>query len=183
MAFFNWFCRCIPGFTIIIWITVTYQALGGRIPYSPQQDASYDWQRLNAWQVIYIIYSLIAHICACIIFPARLCYAVYHIVGELKAAKFEAMETVPSYQDSESDLDDKSSQTSLSGKTLSVSDSSVSRVGTPKSSKFPDDEDQVIHAIILPSFKETFDTMDETLSVLACHTMAKSSYDVRFSFD
>jgi hypothetical protein len=41
-----------------------------------------------------------------------------------------------------------------------------------------EDEDLVLHAIILPNYKEDMDTLKETLEVLASHPQAKSSYEV-----
>jgi hypothetical protein len=182
MGFVKWVCRCIPAFSILLWIFVTYQALGGRIPgpFSKTaeggQPVAYDWQHLSYWQLMYIFYAVLSHLFACLLFPGRLVWAIWHISDEIKSAKFEALECVP-YAESEGEVDDKSSQTSLSGKTLSVSDGSLSRVGTPKGDHFADD-DEVIHAIILPSYKEDMDTMRETISVLASHSLAKTNYDV-----
>ena len=41
------------------------------------------------------------------------------------------------------------------------------------------DEKPLVHAIILPNYKEDLDTLRETLDVLACHPQASSSYEVR----
>ena len=40
------------------------------------------------------------------------------------------------------------------------------------------DQDKVIHAIIIPNYKEDVDGLRETLDVLASHPQARSSYDV-----
>ena len=40
------------------------------------------------------------------------------------------------------------------------------------------DEEPLVHAIILPNYKEDLDTLRETLDVLACHPQASSSYEV-----
>ncbi|KAG5987584.1 hypothetical protein E4U54_004934 [Claviceps lovelessii] len=39
-------------------------------------------------------------------------------------------------------------------------------------------EDGVVHAIMIPNYKEEMDTLQETLEVLASHPQARSSYDV-----
>lgn len=41
----------------------------------------------------------------------------------------------------------------------------------------------VVHAILLPNYKEDIDTLRETLEVLASHAQARTSYDVRMMFD
>ena len=40
------------------------------------------------------------------------------------------------------------------------------------------DQDKVIHAIIVPNYKEDVDGLRETLDVLASHPQARMSYDV-----
>lgn len=40
------------------------------------------------------------------------------------------------------------------------------------------DQDKVIHAIIIPNYKEDIDGLRETLDVLASHPQARLSYDV-----
>ena len=96
---------------------------------------------------------------------------------EIRTAKFEAAEG-QLYAESEYS-DDKSSQHSLSVKSLPTSEGSSSRASTPKIPGFPDQPlEPVIHAIILPSYKEDIDTLRETLSVLASHFLAKPTYDV-----
>lgn len=97
------------------------------------------------------------------------------MTGEIKSANFEAAEG-RLYAESEFS-DDKSSQHSLSVK--GTSDGPVSRASTPRLPGYPEGPlEPVIHAIILPSYKEDIDTMRETLSVLASHVLAKPTYDV-----
>ncbi|KAI9829786.1 MAG: hypothetical protein M1838_005858, partial [Thelocarpon superellum] len=45
------------------------------------------------------------------------------------------------------------------------------------------DEDTILHAILLPNYKEDVDTLRETLEVLACHPQAKSTYDVYLAME
>jgi hypothetical protein len=205
----RWFCRCIPGFSIILWTFVCWQALSGRLvwPWSLSDQAhrkSFDWQHLDAWQFAYIVYSVLAHLSACLIFPVRLCWAIWHITDEVRCARFDAAELSRPY-DTESEASAASSNctnnsnASSSGTTagansttaesdkLSVGvssaatltpDASLSRVSTPKLGYFEEFPEPVIHAIILPSYKEDMGTLVQTLNVLASHCLAKSSYDV-----
>ena len=99
---------------------------------------------------------------------------------EVRLAKYEAAEVTRPYAESEDakSVDDKASLLSLAPSTASVTpDGPLSRVSTPKMGSFEEVE-SVVHAVILPSYKEDMDTLRETLSVLASHTLAKSSYDV-----
>lgn len=40
---------------------------------------------------------------------------------------------------------------------------------------------ELIHVSIIPSYKESIDTLQDTLRILASHRLAKSTYDVRLS--
>ncbi|MCJ1389691.1 hypothetical protein MMC18_002548 [Xylographa bjoerkii] len=183
-------CRCIPGFSIILWVVIAYLALGDRIPgwfASPNPNESAknvkntygDLHHLTVSQGIYIVYSVLVHVLACFAFPLRLIWSVWHMTDEIKTAKFEAAEE---YAETEFS-DDKSSQHSLSVKSLSGTESSISRVGTPKIPSLSESPEPVVHAIILPSYKEDIDTLRETLSVLASHVLAKSNYDVYLAME
>ena len=100
------------------------------------------------------------------------------MTDEVRLAKYEAAEVMRPYAESEDSksVDDKASLLSLApSNASSTPDAPLSRVSTPKMGSF---EESVVHAIILPSYKEDMDTMRETLSVLASHILAKSSYDV-----
>lgn len=185
MSFFRYICRCIPALSLIIWMFIAYQALSHNpIPFMGAHkfwEKPYNWTYLDPWQIIYIIYSVGAHICACILFPSRLIWSVWHMVEEVRAAKYEAAEVTRPYAESEasSSVDDKASLISLTPTaSSSTPDGPLSRVGTPRASKFEEVADSVIHAVILPSYKEDLDTLKETVSVLASHVLARSSYDV-----
>ncbi|MCJ1478071.1 hypothetical protein MMC13_006746 [Lambiella insularis] len=182
-------CRCIPGFSIVIWVLLAYLALGDRIPswYSSSTNNDLtksakhtygDLHHLTVWQILYILYSVSAHLLGCVGFPLRLIWSVWHLCDEIKAAKFEAAEE---YAESEFS-DDKSSQHSLSVNSLGPTEGSISRSGTPKIPGL-DSPEPVVFAIILPSYKEDLDTLRETLSVLASHCLAKSSYDVYLAME
>ena len=100
---------------------------------------------------------------------------------EVRLAKYEAAEVLRPYTESEasSSIDDKSSMLSATPSyASSTPEGPLSRIGTPKMGGFEEPSDSVVHAIILPSYKEDLDTLRETLSVLASHVLAKSSYDV-----
>ena len=202
MGLLYWFCRCIPALSLICWVFVSYQALCGIWPsllYTPPHPHA-QWRLFgaNAWELLYVVYSVAAHLCACVIFPARLCWSVWSLTGEVRRARAEAAEWARPYAESEVSagssgssvggastlVDDKASlhsglSASNAGYNGSVTpDTPLSRVGTPRLGNFEELAESVVHAIILPSYKEDMDTMRETLSVLASHILAKTSYDV-----
>ena len=101
---------------------------------------------------------------------------------EVRLAKYDAAEVTRPYAESEasSSVDDKASLISLAASNASTTpDGPLSRASTPKIGSFEEVAESVTHAIILPSYKEDMDTMKETISVLASHVLARTSYDVR----
>ena len=198
MGVLYWFCRCIPPLSLFLWIFVSYQALCGLLPFAAGA-AAHDPHRqrrlfgCNVWELLYIGYSVAAHLSACVFFPLRLCWAVWQLTHEVRRARAEALELARPYAESEAAsstssagtagsstlVDDKASALSVGAGAPPETPRSSSRVSTPKMGGFEDRVDEVVHAIILPSYKEDMDTMRETLSVLASHLLAKSSYDVR----
>jgi hypothetical protein len=185
---FRWTCKRVPGISLFLWVFVCYMAFSPRIPspfWSAAANAAareqYDWTRLNSWEWTYIAYSVGAHVCACILFQIRLIWSICHMTNEVRLAKYEATEVTRPYADSEasSSADDKQSLISLAGSTnSSFSGPSESRASTPRTASFDDIAENVTHLIIIPNYKEDMDTMRETLSVLASHVLARSSYDV-----
>lgn len=104
---------------------------------------------------------------------------------EVRLAKYDAAEITRPYTESEasSAIDDKSSLISLAASNASTTpDAPLSRSSTPKIGGFEEVAESVMHAIILPSYKEDVDNLKETVSVLASHILAKSSYDVSAIF-
>jgi len=74
-----------------------------------------------------------------------------------------------------------SSETLISNRT-STSSSTTSEAGDCDPDFYTDGvpgaNDNVVHAIIIPNYKEEIDTLRETLDVLASHPQARYSYDV-----
>ena len=198
MGLLYWFCRCIPPLSLFLWIFVCYQALCGLVPFAARPHPAQQFRLFgcNAWELLYVAYSVAAHLAACVVFPLRLCWAVWQLTHEVRRARADALELARPYAESEATsstgassaggtagsatlVDDKASALSLSAGAQTPETPLSSRVGTPKMGGFEERVDEVVHAIILPSYKEDQDTMRETLSVLASHVLAKTSYDVR----
>jgi hypothetical protein len=66
---------------------------------------------------------------------------------------------------------------SESGYEDSISSDCSSEVEVSTESEYEDE--LIVHAIILPNYKEEMETLRETLEVLASHQLARSSYEVR----
>jgi hypothetical protein len=185
-GYLYWFCRCMPAFAIVLWILVCYQAFHPRIPgiltgVREISNDDYDWRHLNTWEWIYVVYSVGSHVCACILFQCRLAWSTWNMCEEVRLAKYEAAEVTRRYTESEaaSSVDDKASLLSVSSNhSLPSSDAPLSRAPTPKAETFEELAESVIHAIIIPNYKEDYDTLRQTCAVLASHVLAKSSYDV-----
>ena len=103
---------------------------------------------------------------------------------EVRLAKYDAAEVTRPYAESEtsSSIDDKASLVSLAASNGSSANSEAptSRASTPRPGGSEKIAESVIHAIILPSYKEDLDNLKETVAVLASHVLAKSCYDVSF---
>lgn len=71
-----------------------------------------------------------------------------------------------------------SSSGSESGYENSVSSDFSESEGLSTSTASEWDYEPILHAIILPNYKEDMDTLRETLDILASHSQASSSYEV-----
>lgn len=76
-------------------------------------------------------------------------------------------------------LSSGSSGSSESGYADSVSDSSEEFSPTTTESEWSDAP--LLHAIIIPNYKEEIDTLRETLDILGSHIQAETSYEVSHS--
>lgn len=128
-------------------------------------------------QLVLVYYTIFVHVLG-LLFPVRLCWAIRSMTTNLKMAQSQAPTRRPATRiqfrtsESESGYEDSIS-----------SDCSESEVELSTQSSFTTEnefEDELlVHAIILPNYKEEMDTLRETLEVLASHQLARSSYEVR----
>jgi hypothetical protein len=139
------------------------------------------------WTLVFSYYCLFIHVLV-FIFPVRACWSVWDITQSLrKAAQSKAMEeykkTIVRRRVS---LTSVSSSDTLTSETLAsesnaclstASEASDSEIETHTDvTEYP--EEPVIHAIVIPNYKEEMDTLKETLEVLASHSRAQTCYDV-----
>lgn len=180
-----WAARCIPGFTILALVVLIALALTD-IPngyhayfHSSASSSVAAFARESARkrvsdettlpQVVFAAYNLFLHTLA-LFAPLRFCWALWHITNEVQQVGAK-------YGPKDSDLVPRSNARG-----------ERSSPGSPITDPGNYDEDEpgegldslgrLRHAIVLPSYKEEFDNLRETLDVLAKHPQAKDTYDV-----
>lgn len=194
MTLVNWCFRSVPALSIFLWIFVCYQAVNPQIPSPwpwsrPLEENTHDWRRLDGWGWLYLSYTVNVHLCACVIFPCRLLWSMWNMPGEVLLAHAEATRELkgkyiptPTTSVASTSVGSETGSMSSMSSPRSSSDSTVFDspvLGSMNPSKTFITNDEVRHAIILPSYKEDLESLRETLSVLSSHSLAKSSYDVR----
>jgi hypothetical protein len=195
MAVFAWCTRRVGGLSVIALIILCYWVISSELESSPSSAAAAGAHHhgkagnhfkihvgpgnAGRWTVFWAYYSVFIHVCV-FIFPTRACWAVEDLTRSLrKVAKNKQL------KDFKFDHQRRLSQTSLSSaETLtSQSSSTSSEAGDIELNYYTDadiEQEKIIHAILIPNYKEDLDGLRETLDVLACHPQARSTYDVSF---
>jgi hypothetical protein len=129
---------------------------------------------------VFSYYCLLIHLLV-FIFPLRSCWAVFTITNSLKkAARTRALRDIKfGHRRRGSSTSLSSSETLTSSR--DVSSTSSSEAGDLDPECYTDGDiapDRVIHAIVIPNYKEENDSLRETLEVLASHPQARNTYDV-----
>lgn len=145
-----------------------------------QHDHGHAATAFTHTRLVFIIYSVFVHFLA-FAFPLRACFSIIYLTRRVKAANLRYV----SHQRLASTTTAAAAPRLPLSDTLAhppISSSEGSWGSSPAESEYEaDDEDlvtKVIHAIILPNYKEDLDTLTETLEVLASHTQARRYYDV-----
>ncbi|KAJ4394168.1 hypothetical protein N0V93_003385 [Gnomoniopsis smithogilvyi] len=117
-------------------------------------------------------------------FPLRSIYAVWDMTSALrKTAHSKALENLKfSHRRRGSSTSLSSSETLTSSHASSTS----SDAGDFDAELYTDGDaepDRVVHAIVIPNYKEELDTLRETLEVLGSHPQARNSYDVYLAME
>lgn len=194
MSFFSWCTRRAGGLSWIALILLCYWVLSREVGSSTDSATTlssqrpgkpaYRWRSSQGasgnagnWTVFFAYYSLLIHTLV-FIFPMRACWAVLDLTRSLKKVARNKQ-----LKDFKFNHQRRGSSTSLSSAdTLtSQSSSSSSEAGDFEMTYYTDadtEQDNIIHAILIPNYKEDLDGLRETLDVLACHPQARSSYDV-----
>lgn len=136
------------------------------------------------WTLGFAYYCLFIHILVAA-FPIRACWSIFSITRTLKKnAKSKALRDIKlSHRRRGSSTSLSSSETLTSSRDGSVlSSATSSEAGDLDTEQYTDGDasaiDNIVHAVVIPNYKEEVDTLRETLDVLASHPQARHSYDV-----
>jgi len=193
MSLFAWCTRRSGGLAMIALLVLCYwviskESSATRHGYKYQQQDSLSASSsmtlpadhgAGYWTVAFAYYCLLIHVLV-FMFPLRACWALWDITRSLKkTARSKAL------RDFKFAHRRRGSSTSLSSsETLTSShgcSASSSEAGDLDADHYTDGDvapDRVVHAVIIPNYKEEMDTLRETLEVLASHPQARNSYDV-----
>ncbi|KAL2756836.1 hypothetical protein ACRALDRAFT_2041425 [Sodiomyces alcalophilus JCM 7366] len=197
MSLLLWCSRRASGLAIIALVALCYWVISAELAASRhsfeynQQDgvivsANGSSDRTTGFlTAVFAYYSLLVHILMCL-FPARSCWAIFDLTRTLKkTAHSKVLRDYKSYHRRRGSSASLSSSATLTSS--HVCSASSSEAGDIELEPYSDTTDEaaatVIHAIIIPNYKEDVDTLRETLDVLASHPQAKASYDVYLAME
>lgn len=161
MAFLTWLSRCAPGISIVallIFLEYTWGILQSVWLNHFNHDGTLPHVGGRLLQGIFVFYAILLHLAAWV-FPARLCWATLAATARIEEAHREEVE------DDTKSISEKSDEGYKSDETVYVEE-------------IASDQVQIIMALIIPCYKEDISTLEDTLSVLGSHVLAKDSYDV-----
>jgi hypothetical protein len=163
MHLLRWLLRCTPGLSVFGLLVLLESSL--KIVETEWLSFFYPPFLVHVAnpvvaQTIFISYSVFLHILA-LLFPLRLCASAWAATRDIRAthasSKTSTRNAHPAEELRNEHLDPDPQQDILK---------------TSGSVKM---------AVVLPSYKEDIEILESSLRVLASHTMARSSYDVRHS--
>lgn len=135
------------------------------------------------WTILFAYYCLLIH-CLVFMFPLRSMYSTWDLTRNLeKVARSKSLQNFKlAHRRRGSSTSLSSSETLTSSRDGSIpSSSTTSEAGDLDPELYTDGDAEghhVVHAIIVPNYKEEVDTLRETLDVLASHPQARDNYDV-----
>ncbi|ORY65869.1 glycosyl transferase family group 2-domain-containing protein [Pseudomassariella vexata] len=199
MSIFTWCTRRSGGLAMIATISLSYwviskEAAASRFGYKyMQQDTlsavSASSAGAGLWTVFFAYYCLLIHVLVAI-FPLRACWSIFDITRSLKkTARNKALRDIKlSHRRRGSSTSLSSSETLTSSRDASTPSSiSGSEAGDLEPEFYTDGDidldSRLIHAIVIPNYKEEVDTLRETLEVLASHPQARSTYDIYLAME
>lgn len=174
---------------ILSYWVISRESAASRYGYQVQPHDSLSAPRYSPngagiWTVIFSWYCLLIHVMV-FAFPLRACWAIWDLTTSLR--KTARSRSLKDFEFGDRRRGSSSSLSSSDTLTPSRASSSASSDAGDADTEFLTDSEaeqgRVVHAIIIPNYKEEMDTLRETLDVLASHPMARSSYDVRVSLN
>ncbi|KAH7171158.1 glycosyl transferase family group 2-domain-containing protein [Dactylonectria macrodidyma] len=192
MSLFNWVSRRAGGLSLIVLITLCYWVISQE---SSLQQHRYKYEQPNnqgsyysststtgagVWTFVFAYYCLFIHVLVCM-FPMRACWTVWNLTKTLeRSARSNSLLDLKRLTSRRGSYTSVSSSETLISSYNDGSSSTASEAGDLDTESYTDGVPTaaVIHAIIIPNYKEEYDTLKETLEVLSCHQRAQDSYDV-----
>ncbi|CAH0049945.1 unnamed protein product [Clonostachys solani] len=197
MSVFGWCSRRVGGLSMLAVVFLSYWVIskesvrerhGYKFEHPDTHSTAYSSTSTTGagiWTYIFAYYTLFLH-AAVLCFPVRALYAIVDLTRaitrpspsrSLKDYKSQALRRRGSYASV------SSSETLISEHNGSSSTAASSEAGDFDLERYHDDgehstADPVIHAIVIPNYKEEIDSLKETLEVLASHPQAHNSYDI-----
>ena len=167
----SWCIQRVASFGIVALICLILVAFVWDRPSQEKYDDGKLRKQITNGQLIYVYYTIFIHILG-VLFPLRLCWATRSMIRNLKMVAIQHQASLFRASSSKSR---KGSEVEYEESIASDSSDSMA-LSTLHEDEW--DEKPLVHAIILPNYKEDLDTLRETLDVLACHPQASSSYEV-----
>ncbi|KAK1755163.1 glycosyl transferase family group 2-domain-containing protein [Echria macrotheca] len=195
MSLFAWCSRRAGGLAMLATIALSYWVItkelaAQRYGYKYQSNDSltapnYNPQGGGSSVTLFAYYCLLIHFLV-FIFPLRSCWAVFTITQSLrKTARSKSLKDFKfAHRRRGSSTSLSSSETLTSSRDLSSTSSS--EAGDLDPEFYADGDiapDRVIHAVVIPNYKEENDTLRETLEVLASHPQARNTYDIYLAME
>ncbi|KAI0136592.1 glycosyl transferase family group 2-domain-containing protein [Xylariales sp. AK1849] len=195
MPLFAWCTRRAGGLAMLATIGLSYWVISreaessGYGYHSVQQSMAIIKTPITSttgagmWTVVFAYYCLFIHVLVSL-FTLRACWSIFDITRSLKkTARSKTLRDIKmSHARRGSSTSLSSSETLTSSRDGSISSTTSSEAGDLELEQYTDGDatsiDNVVHAIIVPNYKEEVDTLRETLEVLASHPQARSTYDV-----
>lgn len=198
MSLLNWCSRRAGGLAMLGTISLSYWVISKEAEqsrhgfgYAPKDalvsssPTTNITQSAGTWTLLFAYYCLFIHFLV-FIFPVRSCYSVLDLTRSLK--KISRSKSLRDFKLSHrrrgSSTSLSSSETLTSSRDGSAPTSSTSsEAGDIEPDLYTDGDGEghrVVHAIVIPNYKEEVDTLRETLDVLASHPQARDTYDVSF---
>ncbi|KAH8817433.1 glycosyl transferase family group 2-domain-containing protein [Xylogone sp. PMI_703] len=179
----SWFTQRVTSFALALLAVLCYFALLHDSPLRRHGDGldSNPAERLTPAMLIFVCYDLFVHLLASF-FPLRLCWSTWTLTQRLKAAAARSRDSFKSASKGGSIVRYKtfSSEFGYESGVSSDSDDSELTYSIETGKLY---SKLVLHAILIPNYKEGLDTLRETLEVLAHHSRARTSYDIYLAME
>ncbi|EJT72757.1 hypothetical protein GGTG_09614 [Gaeumannomyces tritici R3-111a-1] len=194
MALFAWASRragglLLIGLILLSYYVVSHEAVRAQHAYKYQQQDNVKAEPLltegaGIWTSIWAYYCLLIHVLV-FSFSSRINWSLWDITrGVRKVSHNKALKDFKfAHRRRGSATSLSSSETLTSSRASSTSCSEAGDLDIEFCTDGDVAPDHVIHAIIIPNYKEEVDTLRETLEVLASHPQARNCYDVYLAME